>query len=442
MDSYSKYRGLAVRINCIDYGGSGCMFQPFTAEYSYVITAKHCLEGTDETPQTFEKTDIEIFSHIRETKLTVIDYYLHPEYDLAIIKVEYINGIPGILITIPRENKNVGLYGYPNLLDEDEETAKMGQYLDCKTYFNYSNEKLIEFRSNTPISNRINSVNKTLGGFSGSGIFYESNNNIYLMGIFTEIKEVEGAFDALLGYDISAVNEILLENQLHLLIPEELLNFERYINTAFDSNEGIIKPILKRNARPLLDLKPNDIVRSHNERLYLPYNSFIEEELLNPKLWEGWVSLLTYYYMDTSNLPNTENFKLLRSDGNYDHNIRMYFTSHKKISSCIMDLFVYNYDDLDANDLIVINTKNSNPASKSFNKDKTKRVLRNIDRGERERLIEDGIDIDDPEKLKNVQFIHIDLFSDRFSEYEEIDNQSELEEKLKESIKEVFNNVP
>ncbi|MED3575475.1 ABC-three component system protein [Cytobacillus praedii] len=441
MSINSDYRELAVRIKCIDFEGSGCMFQPFTTEYSYVITARHCLEGTDETPQSFEKSDIEIFSHIRGTNLTVIDYYFHSRHDLAVIKVEYIDGIPGTLITMPKDNEDVGLYGFPNLLN-GEDTGQLGHFLECKTYFNYPDENLIEFRPIPNVSNLINSVNNTLRGFSGSGIYFKSNNNLFLMGIFSQLKECDGAYNALLGYDISSVNEILLDNELPLLIPAELLDFQSYIETAFESNEGYIQSVLKRNSKPILDLVPNDIVKFHNEKLYVPYNSFIEEELLNRKLWEGWASLLTYYYMETSTLPNKDNLKLIRKSVEYDHNIKMYFTSNKKVSTCIMDLFVKNYEDLELNDVIVINTKNSNPGTKSYNREKTKRIVRQIDRAEKEKLVEEGIDIDDPEKLTDVEFIHIDLFQDIFSIYDEINNISELEEKLKESIKEVFNNVP
>lgn len=437
----AKYRELAVRIKCVDFVGSGCLFQPFTTEFSYIITARHCLEGTNETPQSFEKKDIEIFSHNLGTHFTVLDYYFHSKYDLAVIRVEYIDGIPGTLITMPKDSEEVGLFGFPDLLD-GEDTANLGHFLECKTYFNYPEQNLIEFRPIPKVSNLINGVNKTLRGFSGSGIFFKSNNNLFLMGIFTQLKEEDGAFNALLGFDISSINEILLDNQLPLLIPEELLNFESYIETAFESNEGYIKSVLKRNSKSILDLAPNDIVKFLNQKLYVPYNSFIEEELLNTKLWEGWASLLTYYYMETSTLPNKVDFKLIRNRLEYAHNIKMFFTRNKRVSACIMDLFVNHYDDLELNDLIVINTKDSNPGTKSYNKEKTKRIVRNIDRADKERLVEKGIDIDNPEKLTDVEFIHIDLFQDIFSEYDEISSLTELEEKIRGSIKEVFNNVP
>jgi hypothetical protein len=443
VDTYSKYRELAVKIDCINSKGSGCLFQPFTKEFSYVITAKHCLEGTDVVPQHFEKKDINIFLNRNgtRTKLTVLDYYLHKKHDLAVIKVEYIDGIPSTLITIPKVNEPIGLYGFPDILEVGD-TAGIGHLLKCTVNYIYLDKSIIEFKPNSDVSNIMNGVNETIVGFSGSGIYFEKNNDLYLIGIFTQLKEEEGAFNGLWGYDISSINEILLDNQLPLLIPEELLNFEKYLNSAFDSNEGFIKPVLKKNARSLMDLQPNHIVNSYNEKLYLPYNSFIEEDLLNHKLWEGWASLLTYYYMDTNQLPDKNNFNLVRSAAGYKHNIRMYFTGYEVLSKCIMDLFVNNYDDLEKNDVIVINTKDSNPGTKSCNKDKTKRLLRKIDRGDKEKLIEDGIEIDDPDHSKDIEFIHIDLFKEKFAIHDEIEKPSELEEKIKESIKEVFNNVP
>ena len=143
--------------------------------------------------------------------------------------------------------------------------------------------------------------------------------------------------------------------------------------------------------------------------------------------------------MENSQLPNKDNFKLLRDSNDYNHNVKMYFTSHKTISPCIMDLHVGCYEDIEKNDLIVINTKHGSPGSKSFNKDKTKRILSDIYRVQ---LVEKGIDIDDPDYQKDVQFIHIDSFTDSFAKHDDVQILSELEGKIKNSIKEVFNNAP
>ncbi|RBW68219.1 ABC-three component system protein [Bacillus taeanensis] len=443
MDIYSNYEKLAVQIHCIDSCGSGCLFQPHTNDYSYVLTAKHCLEGKEDVPQEFNLKDIKIFQFNgdNEIQLKVLDYYLHDSYDLAVIKIEYIEEVPIILVSKPIENSNLGVYGFPNIL-EDPDTKWMGQKLSCSLNFYHKIHKIIEFIPHTEISDVFNTTSETIVGLSGSGIYIERNNRLYLTGIFTELKEGSGAYKSLLGLGISLINELLKEKGLPLLVPEEILSFEKYIGTAFNRNEGRIKPLLKRNAKQLLDLTPRNIIDRYNQKLYLPNNKFIEEELLNPILWEGWISLLTYYYMDTTLIPTKDRIDLTRAKEQVQHKVKMFFTPFNNLSECIMELFVNNYDDLESNDIIVVNTKNSAPGRKSHNKERTKKVLRHIDSGERDQLIEDGIDIDNPEHSKDIEIIHIDLFLDKFAEFDDIENIPELEENLKNCIKEVFNNVP
>ncbi|MED3541311.1 ABC-three component system protein [Bacillus toyonensis] len=443
MEIYSKYMNLAVKIYCINVGGSGCLFQPHTKDYSYVLTAKHCLEGTEDTPQSFTTNDIKVYINSNEepAQLAVLDFYLHPQRDLAVIKVEYLEGIPGTLVSLPKDNTVVGIYGFPNILEE-EETEWMGQRLKCSFNFYYPNSNIIEFMPETDVMTQFSGANENIVGLSGSGVYLEKNNNLFLIGIFTELKEENGVFKSLLGLDVLLINQLLKEKHLPLLIPEELLDLKKYVENAFSANEGMIKPVLKKNARSLMDLTPQQIIDNYNEKLYLPYNHFIEEDLLNPRLWEGWVALLTYLYMETEKVPTKDNFILSRKREQIEHRIKMFFTGYNNLSECIMELFVKNYDDLEQNDIIVINNNGTTPGTKSCNREKTRRVLRKIDSGERYKLIEEGIDISNPEYSKGIEFIHIDIFSSEFSEYDELEDMPELELNLKNCIKEVFNNVP
>ena len=45
MDINEKYEQLAVKVKCNGLEGSGCLFQPDSDTFTYVLTAKHCLEG-------------------------------------------------------------------------------------------------------------------------------------------------------------------------------------------------------------------------------------------------------------------------------------------------------------------------------------------------------------------------------------------------------------
>lgn len=92
-DNYSQ---MAVRIQVGGTKpslGSGCLFQPHSDEYSYVLTAKHCLIGKDfDNPNVLELSDISIFrdSDFGGEKLNVISYKIHEDdsYDIACIIVK------------------------------------------------------------------------------------------------------------------------------------------------------------------------------------------------------------------------------------------------------------------------------------------------------------------------------------------------------------------
>lgn len=443
MDIHSKYINLSVKVLCNGKGGSGCLFQPFTTEYSYVLTAKHCLIGKDEELETLHASDIKL-SINRENEfieLQAIDYYLHKDQDVAVIKIGYIKDLPSCLVSSPPIHGNVNIFGYPEIL-ETPSTNWMGHKLGCTLNFYYRKSSLIEFIPTTDTVSYERDTAANIRGFSGSGIYLEKENDLTLIGVFTELKDEDGAYKGLLGLDIALINEILSENCLLPLIPEELLSFEKYINNAFNRNEGKIKPLLKGKAKTLLDITPNNIIEKYRNKLYLPSNSNFEGELLNPSLWEGWVCLLTYRYLESTEIPNKDNFNLLRSKDKSDNNLKMYFTKYDNLSQCIPELFLNNYDELGVGDTIVINTKGNAPGRKRINKVRTEKVLRNIGEGNLDKLIEDGIDIDNPNDLKGVEFLHIDLFLDEFSKFDEIQDITELESVLKECIVGVFNDVP
>lgn len=89
--SVEGLRNFCVKVN----GGSGCIIQPATGEYSLVLTAAHVIEG-----QAAE--DIEVVRQILGERgavinrtIEVIETYVHPdaERDAAILKVPYLTGV-------------------------------------------------------------------------------------------------------------------------------------------------------------------------------------------------------------------------------------------------------------------------------------------------------------------------------------------------------------
>lgn len=440
MDIFQKYEDLAVKIECNGIEGSGCLFQPFTTEYTYVLTAKHCLEGYGDLKQEYCKDDIVIRRFTGDSihkALEVIDYYEHEELDLAVILVEYITPLTETLISIPSVNSSLGIYGYPHILSkrmEEETRQRLPSKITfiSKKHINFSPEMNIESYDKTAAAN--------IRGFSGAGLYIEHKNNLFLIGIFTELKEDGGAYNGLQAIKIFAVNEILTQKGLPELFPGSLLSFETYIETAFNRNEGLLKSVLKEHAGHLSDINPKILIDSLKKKLFLPYKDSYEMELLNKNLWEGWISLLTYLYIETDSIPATGKFKVSRKKDDAIQNIKMYFSNDSTMSECVMNLYYEIYDDLNKKDLVVINMDGKTPPRTSYNQANIKnKVLKQIDKV---RLYEKRVNIDDPDYHKEIECIHIDLFLTSFSDFDHLESPSKIKKEIKRSVAEVFNNVP
>lgn len=90
-----KLMQLAVRIEYKGNKGSGCLIQPATNKFTYVITTKHCIEDeSNEVAITKEDIIIKRFEAKEEdAPLKFIEYLTHQELDIAVIMVDYIENL-------------------------------------------------------------------------------------------------------------------------------------------------------------------------------------------------------------------------------------------------------------------------------------------------------------------------------------------------------------
>ena len=440
MNIFEKYEELAVRVECNGISGSGCLFQPYTKDFLYVLSAKHCLEGYGDNKKPYTMKDIVIKrfnGNDEQNLLKVIDFYEHDKLDLVVILVEYFPLLTPTLISIPSLNSSLGIYGYPHILNTKMSEEKR-QRLSSK--ITYISKEIIEFTPEMSMDSYDQDAAANIRGFSGAGLYVEHFDNLFLVGIFTDLKVKGGTYNCLQALKISNVNDILKEKGLPELFPGDLLSFENYIETAFNRIEGLTKQFLKKSAKNLLDLNPKILVDNLRHKIFLPYNESYEMEIINSNLWEGWITLLTYLYLDTNNIPNMNDFRLVREKDETLQNIKMFFSNEATLSECVMNLYYEVYHDLNKNDLIVINMNGKTPPRKSYNQAKIKnKILKQIDRA---KLYERDIDIDDPDYHKGIECIHIDLFLDEFYKLDDLESPSEIQKEVKRSITEVFNNVP
>ena len=224
-DLYNKH---AVKIICNGLEGSGCIVQPSCSDYSYIFTAKHCLIKDN----ALDRGLIQILRFNDKESSTIIqDIYLHSDFDIAIIKVNKISEFSESKIFLPSKGEMVSIYGYPSLLKAETEQR---QNLNCRVSF--CREHYFEITSENIQFTFEKSVPETIKGFSGSGVFYEQGGNLFISGILTRLKAIDGAYSSLSATHISLFEDLIKEHKLATIYADNLVNISRdftLINNVF-----------------------------------------------------------------------------------------------------------------------------------------------------------------------------------------------------------------
>jgi tetratricopeptide (TPR) repeat protein len=236
------YRHFSVVVN----NGSGCIFQTDAKEYTYILTVKHNLIQ-DEASQEYLKDTVKISRNYRELKnnifLTVRNIYTHPEKDYAIIEVDKVKNPGGHKLHIGRYEKDthVTISGFPNYQrNKNDIQTEHRTSLEAEVDIQRSqrNEYDLTLVANPNSFDRGAAENIT--GFSGSGIFQEIDDELFLCGVFPKLNDNGATHSKVVGFDLSGFQDILKINAAAK--QQEIAAFE-YKEDKF----GKFKRFIKRN---------------------------------------------------------------------------------------------------------------------------------------------------------------------------------------------------
>ncbi|WP_299432136.1 hypothetical protein [uncultured Aquimarina sp.] len=157
-DLYLKY---SVRVN----NGSGCLLNPISEEYSYVLTAKHNLENPDAKKVNVAKPNGE--------KLEVLDAFSHEKLDFTIILVKRIEDIELSVFDEVEFEDEVVIYGFPESKKGDDFPAMK---INCVVKEKPPTEHFYVIEPHRHVEH------DQIVGFSGCGVFLEKNERLYLLG--------------------------------------------------------------------------------------------------------------------------------------------------------------------------------------------------------------------------------------------------------------------
>jgi hypothetical protein len=250
MSKINDLKEFTIKIEYNERYGSGCIYNAPNSDYTYIFTAKHCFADVqniinDEIViESIKKEDINgdnihISRHISRSKwdcdFKVKDIFLaEDDIDVAIIVISKKDISADLkLMKVKANGKyDVSIYGYPEKLFDNKKypTQHIGGYMvevdNINGEFQFNIEECLD---------TFNCEAKTaIDAFSGCGVFREVVNQIYLVGIYNEVKVIDVAYNTLIGQDVSNFEKIINENnlaKLDIIYQEEhVSNIDKFIS--------------------------------------------------------------------------------------------------------------------------------------------------------------------------------------------------------------------
>lgn len=244
MDYVEKLNKLVVKITSKgNLQGSGIIFLPNKeSKEVFIITAKHCIYG-EKFDNDAVSTDVAIenlyIANGTKNKYNLrnsdkILCYESNDKDIAVLVTPTVN-ISMIIGEIPimklkvldASEQRCSFKGYPKATNNVEaRTIK-----DVDIIHEDSNSSIFQINTVQKLSNELNLTKDIVKGYSGSGVFIHSNDNIYLIGIISEIEDWNNRFSCV---SIQCINELLdikIEFERGIVVSENTLLNPNPFNT-------------------------------------------------------------------------------------------------------------------------------------------------------------------------------------------------------------------
>ena len=343
----NRLRSLTVKVN----QGSGCLFQPFTTDYSYILTARHVIKDVATTAITIEWKTAD--------RAIILELLEPPYYDeddkmrdgAAIIKVKRID-IEDILPVYKKElnfdESNYKLCGYPLKRRKENDSYRSNDI------------KLKEDRLDNFLEAEIQGrpIFKEVEGMSGGGILREAGCNIELIGIQSEMAAKDD--DEILGrtnlIPMNLFHDLIEKKGLSPLIPSYLACFSHLKQFIFplnnlESTNIPLKDYLSSRVKSKFceSVFPHQLLEKYKENLLISGHS--SANLFNKHLW---ISFLEFIEINLMREP-TEDISI-ESINDYLSKNKFLFGISDKWQGLIQDIYKSNLKGLTKGGNIIIST--------------------------------------------------------------------------------------
>lgn len=433
--------------------GSGCIFQPMTVDYTYVLTANHLFyditnneQGEKVRTQKLNGSEITIRKNVHQGDAWIFEsipfvlnydenYFPHENADLAILKIPYQEGFNMITVQEDFEDdQGFALCGFPSNMRDNEP----GDW--------YRNNVINGFGASgnyAKAAQLVGNLNqRDIEGMSGCGILKLHQEGISIIGTQSKMASIQypaggiGFVPTKYAFEIIKYEKNI--GKLEKLYPNTLSNFSFLKNKAFFLEVDAMDSQNAEDARQTLLNKAQNIIDS-NITPYGIKELFKKRLLITEKddfclsfntVWIAWLEFLTIMNIvkeeninseDLSDIFNTYRLKYVNIE-DWTANVKEEYGKS-------------DYYGMQPNSTVIISSKN--PAKTKFKIPKG--TLIDIGRP----YDKSGFRTDkglDP--FTSFNFVHIDYFKtkcivNKIEEYKNL-NEEEIIAKLKNEYNDLF----
>lgn len=351
--------------------GSGCIFQPMDDAHTYILTAKHLFQTSENIPEersylndgaeiavTFYLFDGSVWQEeIRKHTLKLEENFFphsNVNVDAAILKIALIEGYDNIHIRENRLSNTYYLCGCPGRQRREVGTGDDYDSFNVREFKQSGNYFDIAVLNNDIITD------KEIKGTSGGGIMAYNDSSLFVTGIQSRMAANVDLNLGRVGYvPIDYFNQIVIEhkNKLEPLLPAFLKSFVSLIDDTFklesaniSKEEAALSELLNAKAQFIRqsDLTPLQFksFMGDNRLLVKDQDSI---ELRKKKIWTFWLELLVILNIAKEKVHNFQDIEEVISK------IRFFYsdTNRDFLTEHLQDLWKLDYSDLEDEGLVI-----------------------------------------------------------------------------------------
>ncbi|MFB8623833.1 ABC-three component system protein [Enterococcus casseliflavus] len=432
----NNFEELSINITSSNTYGSGIIYQ-VDEKIGYIITAKHCIYDA-ETNDFF--SDLKYLDYNKNILKEIDRPLISEKFDLAIIKVELQNSYPPLHIGEPENNNKIVLFGYPVYMRSKEEGIPIrGSVTQIKE------KSVIKVVMDNGLDSFDGDEHDNTRGFSGSGVYVETSDTCYLVGMVTCL-DGEGRHGIINGIHINEIKSYFKSQCNIEIVPKNLLDFSEYLENILSKiklieggKSSISYLISDCYDNEFEGLTPAKIYEQLQDNLIYPNQVFFD--YTNKKLWTGWLEVLLCkllqedYSFDVADFYKAVNQDKVRSG------IHIIFTNQILMEHFIGEIFRNNlHEKIDSKDVVFINSTDAFYDDLIAKKNQLKGIVTNID----DPQVDRNFNVDDPNEYKIFPIIHINYLEKEVTKFILINKNKSIREMIEafpKKLNDIFNEI-